>query len=289
MSFQIFTDSAANIPAAKLEEFGINVIPCSYEVGGKIVKCPTVPENFDGKEFYDMLRDKTEVRTSMTNTHDIATQFETALSAGEDVLYISISSGISGTFNAARLAAEELRDKYPERRIEVFDSMGAGLGIGLLAMKAADYRAEGLTMNALLESLASDRSGLCEYFTVDDLMHLRRGGRLSGIAAMMGTVLNIKPLLRGDEEGKIVVFAKLRGRKKAIEAIAKEYADKAVNPENQRVAISHGDCLEDAEALAKMVNEIAKPKELIIAMHEPYTGVHVGPGMLSLFFIGAGR
>lgn len=289
MSFQIFTDSAANIPAAKLEEFGINVIPCSYEVGGKIVKCPTVPENFDGKEFYDMLRDKTEVRTSMTNTHDIATQFETALSVGEDVLYISISSGISGTFNAARLAAEELRDKYPERRIEVFDSMGAGLGIGLLAMKAADYRAEGLTMNALLESLASDRSGLCEYFTVDDLMHLRRGGRLSGIAAMMGTVLNIKPLLRGDEEGKIVVFAKLRGRKKAIEAIAKEYADKVVNPENQRVAISHGDCLEDAEALAKMVNEIAKPKELIIAMHEPYTGVHVGPGMLSLFFIGAGR
>ncbi len=289
MAFEIFTDSAANIPAAKLEELNINVIPCSYEVGGKIIKCPRVPEEFDGKEFYDMLRAKTEVRTSMTNTHDIAEQFETALSKGSDVLYISISSGISGTFNAARLAAEELRDKYPERRIEVFDSMGAGLGIGLLAMKAADYRQEGLGMNALLERLASDRGGLCEYFTVDDLMHLRRGGRLSGIAAMMGTVLNIKPLLRGDEEGKIVVFSKLRGRKKAIAAIAKEYEDKAVSPETQRVAISHGDCIEDAETLAQMVNEIAKPKELIIATHEPYTGVHVGPGMLSLFFFGAGR
>lgn len=289
MAFQIFTDSAANIPAAKLEELGINVIECSYEVGGQIIKCPTVPDDFDGKAFYDMLRAKTEVHTSMTNTHDIAAKFETALSAGEDVLYISISSGISGTYNAARLAAEELRDKYPERRIEVFDSMGAGLGIGLLTMRAADYRAEGLELTPLIERLAGDRSGLCEYFTVDDLMHLRRGGRLSGIAAMMGTVLNIKPLLRGDEEGKIVVFAKLRGRKKAIEAIAKEYAEKSVDPQNQRVAISHGDCLEDAQLLAKLVNDIAKPKELIISVHEPYTGVHVGPGMLSLFFLGAGR
>lgn len=289
MAFQIFTDSAANIPAAKLEELGINVIECSYEVGGQIIKCPTVPDDFDGKAFYDMLRAKTEVHTSMTNTHDIAAKFETALSAGEDVLYISISSGISGTYNAARLAAEELRDKYPERRIEVFDSMGAGLGIGLLAMKAADYRDEGLNMNALIERLASDRSGLCEYFTVDDLMHLRRGGRLSGIAAMVGTVLNVKPLLRGDEEGKIVVFSKLRGRKKAIEAIAHEYEAKAVDPQHQRVAISHGDCLEDAEKLAEMVRAIAEPEELIISMHEPFTGIHVGPGMLSLFFIGAGR
>ena len=163
-------------------------------------------------------------------------------------------------------ATEELRDKYPERRIEVFDSMGAGLGIGLLAMKAADYRDEGLNMECSSGARTSDRSGLCEYFTVDDLMHLRRGGRLSGIAAMVGTVLNVKPLLRGDEEGKIVVFSKLRGRKKAIEAIAHEYEAKAVDPQHQRVAISHGDCLEDAEKLAEMVRAIAEPEELIISM-----------------------
>ena len=289
MSIEVFTDSAANIPAAKIEELNIHVIACSYELDGEIVKCPTVPEEFNGHEFYDMLRAKAELRTSMTNSHDIAEAFETELSKGNDVVYISISSGISGTFNAGRLAAEELRDKYPERRIEIFDSMGAGLGIGLLAMKAADYRDEGLNMNALIERLASDRSGLCEYFTVDDLMHLRRGGRLSGIAAMVGTVLNVKPLLRGDEEGKIVVFSKLRGRKKAIEAIAHEYEAKAVDPQHQRVAISHGDCLEDAEKLAEMVRAIAEPEELIIAMHEPFTGIHVGPGMLSLFFIGTGR
>lgn len=289
MSFEIFTDSAANIPAAKAKELNINIIPCSYEIDGKIIKCPAYPEDFDGKAFYDMLRNKTEIRTSMTNSHDIAESFETALSKGSDVLYVSISSGISGTYNAARLASEELRDKYPERRIELLDSMGAGLGIGLLAMRAADHRNDGLELCDIMDSLTADRDNLCEYFTVDDLMHLHRGGRLSAVAAKVGSVLNIKPILRGDEEGKIVTFSKPRGRKRAIEAIAAEYAAKADNPQEQRIAISHGDCLADAERLAALVNSIAKPRELIISVHEPYTGAHVGPGMLSLFFIGTSR
>lgn len=289
MSLEIFTDSAANIPGEKVKAMDINVIPCSYELGGKIVRCPLTPEEFDGREFYDLLRNKAVVRTSMTNTHDFEVNFEQALQKGCDILYISISSGISGTYNAARIAAEELREKYPERRIETFDSMGAGLGIGLLVMRAAEYRAQGMSLDEILARLNADRAGLCEYFTVDDLMHLSRGGRVSEIAAVMGTVLNIKPLLRGDEEGKIVVYSKLRGRKKAIAAIAKEYKDKVVDAQNQTIAISHGDCIEDAQKLAEMVMEIAPPKELIISMHEPYTGIHVGPGMLSLFFIGSSR
>ena len=289
MALEIFADSAANIPREKVEAMGINVIPCSYEMGGKIVRCPEVPEDFDGRQFYDLLRGKAEVRTSMTNTHEFEEHFEEALEKGNDVLYISISSGISGTYNASRIAAEELHDKYPERRIETFDSMGAGLGIGLLVLRAAEYRAQGMNLDWILSKLSSDRCGLCEYFTVDDLMHLRRGGRLSGVAAVMGTVLNIKPLLRGDEEGKIVAFSKLRGRKKAIAAIAEEYKAKVKDPASQIVAISHGDCLEDAETLAAMVRKIAEPRELIISMHEPFTGIHVGPGMLSLFFIGSGR
>ncbi|MBP3485067.1 MAG: DegV family protein [Oscillospiraceae bacterium] len=289
MALEIFTDSAANIPREKVEAMGINVIPCSYEMGGKIIRCPEVPEDFDGRQFYDLLRGKAEVRTSMTNTHEFEENFEKALEKGNDVLYISISSGISGTYNASRIAAEELHDKYPERRIETFDSMGAGLGIGLLVLRAAEYRAQGMNLDWILSKLSSDRYGLCEYFTVDDLMHLRRGGRLSGVAAVMGTVLNIKPLLRGDEEGKIVAFSKLRGRKRAIAAIAEEYKAKVKDPASQIVAISHGDCLEDAETLAAMVRKIAEPRELIISMHEPFTGIHVGPGMLSLFFIGSGR
>ena len=289
MALEIFADSAANIPREKVEAMGINVIPCSYEMGGKIIRCPEVPEDFDGRQFYDLLRGKAEVRTSMTNTHEFEEHFEKALEKGNDVLYISISSGISGTYNASRIAAEELHDKYPERRIETFDSMGAGLGIGLLVLRAAEYRAQGMNLDWILSKLSSDRCGLCEYFTVDDLMHLRRGGRLSGVAAVMGTVLNIKPLLRGDEEGKIVAFSKLRGRKKAIAAIAEEYKAKVKDPASQIVAISHGDCLGDAETLAAMVRKIAEPRELIISMHEPFTGIHVGPGMLSLFFIGSGR
>ena len=289
MALEIFADSAANIPREKVEAMGINVIPCSYEMSGKIIRCPEVPEDFDGRQFYDLLRGKAEVRTSMTNTHEFEEHFEKALEKGNDVLYISISSGISGTYNASRIAAEELHDKYPERRIETFDSMGAGLGIGLLVLRAAEYRAQGMNLDWILSKLSSDRCGLCEYFTVDDLMHLRRGGRLSGVAAVMGTVLNIKPLLRGDEEGKIVAFSKLRGRKKAIAAIAEEYKAKVKDPASQIVAISHGDCLEDAETLAAMVRKIAEPRELIISMHEPFTGIHVGPGMLSLFFIGSGR
>ncbi len=289
MALEIFTDSAANIPREKVEALDINIIPCSYELGGKIISCPVVPEDFDGRQFYDLLRSKAEVRTSMTNTHDFEKNFKKALEKGSDVLYISISSGISGTYNASRIAAEDLREIYPDRRIEVFDSMGAGLGIGLLVIRAAEYRAQGMDLDRILTKLRADRDGLCEYFTVDDLMHLSRGGRLSGVAAVMGTVLNIKPLLRGDEEGKIVVFSKLRGRKKAIAAIAKEYKAKVVDPGLQTIAISHGDCLEDAETLAAMVREIAEPRELIISVHEPYTGIHVGPGMLSLFFIGSGR
>lgn len=289
MALEIFTDSAANIPRDKVEALNIHIIPCSYEYNGKIIQCPDVPEDFDGREFYDLLRNKAEMRTSMTNSHDFEQHFGKALEEGNDVLYISISSGISGTFNASRIAAEELREKYPERRIELVDSMGAGLGIGLLVLHAAEYRAHGLDLDKILNKLSADRDGLCEYFTVDDLMHMSRGGRVSGIAAIMGTVLNIKPLLRGDEEGKIVVYSKLRGRKKAIAAIAKEYKAKVKDPHLQTIAISHGDCLEDAEKLAEMVREIAEPKELIIAMHEPFTGIHVGPGMLSLFFIGTGR
>lgn len=289
MSLEIFTDSAANIPAEKVRALDIHVVPCSYEHEGKIIHCALTPEEFDGHEFYDLLRNKAHMRTSMTNTHEFESYFGEALERGSDILYISISNGISGTYNAARIAAEELREKYSERRIETFDSMGAGLGIGLLVMRAAGYRAQGMSLDEILSKLDADRAGLCEYFTVDDLMHLSRGGRVSEIAAVMGTVLNIKPLLRGDEEGKIVVYSKLRGRKKAIAAIAKEYKEKVVDPQNQTIAISHGDCLEDAQKLAGMIMEIAPPKELIISMHEPYTGIHVGPGMLSLFFIGSSR
>ena len=173
--------------------------------------------------------------------------------------------------------------------MRVLDSMGAGFGIGLLLGRASDDRKAGLNLDQTYASLERDRDNLCEFFTVDDLMFLRRTGRLSGVTATLGTMLQLKPLLRGDESGHISVFNMVRGRKRAGETLGELYRKRVCSPETQRVYISHGDCPEDAEQLARMVQEIAPPKELIVCLHEPLTGAHVGPGMLALFFLGKGR
>ena len=215
--------------------------------------------------------------------------FRPVLAAGEDVLYITLSSGISGTVASGLQAAQALMEEFPQRQVRVLDSMGAGFGIGLLLGRASDDRKAGLNLDQTYASLERDRDNLCEFFTVDDLMFLRRTGRLSGVTATLGTMLQLKPLLRGDETGHITVFNKVRGRKRAVETLGELYRKRVCSPETQRVYISHGDCPEDAEQLARMVQEIAPPKELIVCLHEPLTGAHVGPGMLALFFLGKGR
>ncbi len=289
MSYTLFVDSGSNLPARKLRELDIHVIPFSYEMDGVLSQCPEYPDGFDGHLYYNRLREGASVKTSLINTDTFYRRFLPEVQAGRDVMYVGISSGISGTIQAATLAAQELTEQYPERHVQIVDSMGAGLGTGLVACKAADYRNEGLSVEQAAIKLAYDRDNLCEYFTVDDLMFLRRTGRVSGVTATIGTMLQIKPMLRGDENGKIIVCGKIRGRKRAITELSEVYAKKAVNPEHQRVAISHGDCLEEAQRLAERLREIAPPKELILSMHEPLTGAHVGPGMLAVFFFGSGR
>ncbi|MCD7754815.1 MAG: DegV family protein [Firmicutes bacterium] len=200
-----------------------------------------------------------------------------------------MSSGISGTYQAAVLAAQELQEAYPGRTVRAVDSKGAGLGTGLLTLRAADLRDEGLSAVQAADTLDGEVQNLCQYFTVDDLMFLRGTGRLSTTGALMGTLLGVKPILWGDETGHIVVHSKCRGRKKSVETLAQIYARKAVSPGTRRVAISHGDCPEDAQALADLIRAAAAPGELIICPHEPFTGSHVGPGMLGLFFFGDGR
>jgi DegV family protein with EDD domain len=229
-----------------------------------------------------------EVKTSLINSETFYQNFLPEVQAGHDLMYVGISSGISGTIQAANLAAQQLMEEYPQK-VEIVDSMGAGLGTGILALKAGDYRSEGLTVTQAAVKLNYDRENLCEYFTVDDLMFLKRTGRVSGVTAAIGTMLQIKPMLRGDEEGKIVVCGKIRGRKRAIAELTDIYRKKAVDPAHHRVAISHGDCLEEAQKLAEAIRAVAEPKELILSMHEPLTGAHVGPGMLAVFFFGDGR
>ena len=289
MSFAIFSDSACNLPRAQLEEFQVQIIPFSYERDGMLVPCPPDLEKFDGWEYYDYLRNGCVVKTSLIPAARLEEAFRPVLSEGRDILYVTISSGISGTVASGLQAAQSLQEEFPDRQVRVLDSLGAGFGVGLLLGRAADCRKAGMSLEETYAALEQDRSNLCEFFTVDDLMFLRRTGRVSGVAATLGTMLQLKPLLRGDETGHITVFHKVRGRKRAVDALAELYRKRVRRPEEQRVYLSHGDCLEEAERLARMVREAAPPKELIVSLHEPLTGAHVGPGMLALFFLGDGR
>lgn len=289
MSYTVFTDGCSNLPGRILTELNICVLPCSYVFDGK----PGVYEGdidaFDSHAYYEKLRAGAEMKTSLLNSQLFMDHFRTALEAGEDVVYVGLSSGVSGTLQAAKIAAEELMEEFPERTVRVVDSLGAGFGPGLLACRAADLRNEGKTANEAGEILDEEVKHLLQIFTVDDLNFLKRTGRVSGATAAIGTILNIKPLLWGDPTGHIVALSKCRGRKKAIEAIVEIYRNRAIDAQNQRIAISHGDCLEEAQILADKVCQICKPKELIICPHEPFTGSHVGPGMLALFFFGEER
>ena len=286
MSFAIFADGCSNLPGRLLRELDIHVLPCTYTVNGEPVTFSGDIEQFDAKAYYDQLRAGMDIKTSLLNTQLFMDHFRPCLEQGLDVLYVGLSSGVSGTYQASCMAAEELMEEFPGRTVRTVDSRGASLGVGILTCRGADFRAEGMDVNAAADALLEESDHLCQYFTVDDLNFLKRTGRVSGATAAIGTVLNIKPLLYGDKEGHIVARAKVRGRKKAIEAILDLYAAKAIHPESGRVAITHGDCPEEAQLLADRVCQIAKPKDLIICPHEPFTGVHVGPGMLALYFFG---
>ena len=202
---------------------------------------------------------------------------------------IYCSSGISGSYSSAETAANELREQYPERKIITVDTLSASLGEGLFVIRAGEMMREGADMEEIAREIINMRHKMCQVFTVDDIMHLRRTGRLSNIAAMIGSVLNIKPLLKGDGEGKIVCFQKVRGKKNALKAIAAKYDELVENAADQIVGIAHADCSDDAAALAEMIRVKNPPKQIMTVCYEPVTGAHVGPGALALFFMGSSR
>ena len=184
------------------------------------------------------------------------------------------------------VAAAQLRAEFPERSIELIDTLGASLGEGLVVLRAAELRDSGIALSAAVHLLSDYRDRMCQVFTVDNLKYLCSTGRLSNAKAAIGNILNIKPLLKGDSEGKIVNFGKVRGRKNSLRAIAEQYREYVVDAANQTVGIAHADCIEDANTLAELISEIAPPKDILTVMYEPVTGSHVGPGTLALFFVG---
>ena len=287
MSFAVFVDGSANLPRSMLK--GIQLLPCEYTVDGVPQTYWGDVDSFDGHSFYEDLKKGKVVRTSLLNTQLFLSRFGPILASGTDIIYISMSSGISGTYNAARIAAEELMELYEGRFVHIVDSLGCGFGNGLLAVRAAELSRNGVDVRKAAEILDEEVPHTCQYFTVDDLNFLKNTGRVSGVTAKIATVLNIKPILFGDSTGHIISCAKIRGRKKSIEALAKKFEEKRMITDDQRICISHGDCLEDAQYLADLVHKILPDIPITICMHEPFSGAHVGPGMLGLFFRGNER
>ncbi len=285
MSYKIFTDTSSNLPTPMLRELGVEVIPFTYQVDGEAQSCLDTTA-FDGDAYYAALRSGAHVTTSQIAPQTYMEVFTPVLEGGEDVLYVSMSSGISGSCNSSRIAASELKELYPTRTVRVVDTLAASLGEGIVVLRAAELRDAGTELGRATEALNTLSRRVCQIFTVDDLMHLRRGGRLSNISAVVGTVLQIKPLLLGNEEGKILSIAKIRGRKHSVEALAEKYDALVEAPETQTVGIAHAGCREDADYLVSLLNRNKPPKDILVVDYEPMTGAHVGPGALALFFVG---
>lgn len=284
-AFDIITDSTANLTQKLIKENSVIEIPFPYFTEGKEPSFCTL-EEFDDVKYYADIKNGLKVTTSQINPQKYIDFFRPSLENGRDILFIGLSSGISGSFTSATMAREQLAEEFPDRKIELIDSLSAGLGEGLLVLKAARLRADGASIESVVYSILEQRNKLYQVFIADDLIHLKRTGRISNASAIIGTALGIKPLLKGSEEGRIVAFGKIRGRARAIDAMAEKYFTLAKNPELQTVGITYAGCREDAESLAQKLREKMPPKEFLILKHEPATGSHIGPGSLALFFEG---
>ena len=287
MGFAVFADGTANLPKSMLD--GISLLPCDYTEDGVPRTYLGDVDDFDAHAYYEGLRGGRVIRTSLLNTQLFLSHFTPVLEKGLDVIYIAMSSGISGTYNAARIAAKELMEQHRDRFVHIVDSLGCGFGNGLLAVLAAELSRQGKDAREAADILDGEVPHTCQYFIVDDLNFLKNTGRVSGMTAKIGTMLNIKPVLYGNAEGNIVACEKARGRRNAMEALVRKYKEKRMKIKAPRVCISHGDCLNDAKELAARVLGITPDADITIAAHEPFSGAHVGPGMLALFFRGTER
>lgn len=289
MSFVLMTDSSANLTTDIIEKFGIEIIPLIFIVNGVEYTSYRKGENVDIKQFYDMMRSKEHIKTSLITPETFTEEFEKHLQEGKDVLYIGFSSGLSGTFQSSVIAANTLEEKYPERKIIVWDSLCASMGQGLIVYYAAKMREEGKSIDEITAWLDENRLKLAHWFTVDDLFFLKRGGRISATTAILGSALNIKPVLHVDDNGKLISVSKARGRKQSINALFAKIEETAIEPEKQTIFISHGDCIEDANYLADKIKEKYGIEDIVINYVDPVIGSHSGPGTLALFFIATHR
>ena len=284
--YKIITDSGCDLPQSMLAELGVPSVSLYVNFHGE-----DHPDSVDEgiREIYAGLRAGEAATTSAANPENWTAVMEPVLAEGSDILVMTFSSGLSTTYQSAVIAADDLAEKYPQRQIRVVDTLCASLGQGLLVWYACKKRDEGMTLDELAAWVENAKYQLCMWFTVDDLMYLKRGGRVSAATALVGTMLQIKPVLHVDDEGHLINVAKSRGRKASIDALAAKVEQLGLPGQNDTVFICHGDCLEDAKYLEARLKEKCGVKEAFIGYTGAVIGSHSGPGTLALFFLGEHR
>lgn len=286
-TFKILTDSCADLSPEMAAELDLTMIPLNVNFRGGTF------EEHDGtvsvQELYAALRAGEVSTTAAINPDRWGRAIEDLIKAGNDVLVLAFSSGLSTTYQSAVIAAEELKDKYPDRKIIVIDTLCASMGQGLLVWYACQKRDQGMSLEQTAQWVEENKPHLCHWFTVDDLMFLKRGGRISAATALVGTMLSIKPVLHVDDEGHLVNVGKARGRKASLNALVAKFEELGKNWNNETVFISHGDCLEDAEYVANIVKEKYGVKNVVINYIGAVIGSHAGPGTVAFFFLGDHR
>ena len=289
MKFEIITDSSANLTDTLIEKYDLKIISLSYFIGEEEYLSYKEGVKTDYSEFYARIRKKEEARTSLANYEECMRVLRPIAESGRDILYIGFSSALSGTFQNVSNCMQELRTKHPDQKLLCVDSLSASMGEGLLVYHALELAQRGATIEETLEWVENHKMNICQWFTVDDLFFLKRGGRLSGAAALAGSLLEIKPILHIDEEGRLVMVSKVKGRKKSLNALVQHMEETVVKIKPQKIFIAHGDCLEDAQYLADGIKAKLGLEDLEINYVDPVIGVHSGPGTIALFYYGKTR
>ena len=287
--YVLFTDSSCDLPQALASKMQLQVLPLTLNMD-----CKSYPNTLDEKyityvDFYNMLPKATEVKTSAVNQHAFETAMEPVLAEGKDILYLGFSSGLSGTYSAGAMAAQVLHEKYPERKIYTVDTLCASLGEGLIVYLCWQQKQAGKTIEEVRDFAEETKLHICHWFTVNDLMHLKRGGRVSATSALIGSVLGIKPVMHMDNEGLLKLVDKARGRKASIKRLISEVEKRAIDPKTQTMFISHGGCADEANAIAETLKRDLGVPEVIVNYVGPVVGAHSGPGTLALFCVGTER
>lgn len=281
--FVITADSTVDLPKEFLEEKQVPVVSLSYIIDGATYKDG---EGLTSKEFYDKIREGAMPTTSQVNPEQARDLFEPILKEGMDILHIAFTSGLSGTYNSCRIAAEELSEEYPDRKIIVVDSLCAASGGGMLLYKALELKEQAKSLDEIAAWVEDNKLNVCHDVTVDDLFHLHRGGRVSKTSAVLGTIIKIKPIIHVNDEGKLIVIGKERGRKKALQTLVERMEEKSKGFENNIVMITHGDALEDAEYVKGLIQDKFGITNIMINPLGTVIGSHTGPGVIALFYMG---